>query len=197
MKKVFGILILLFAVMIFHSSANAQNNGHRIVGIGVNVLDITNIISGQGSTIYIPINVASAFRLEPFLGFNTISYDPEGDADESETNMQLGIGILPTIRRKNAVIYIGGRIGIAFGSEENKDSNGDVYRKNSDFSFGLGPVLGGEYYFNPHISLGGEMAISYRTSTYKTDYTNQFQDDEEDKISGIGTESKIFIRFYF
>ena len=197
MKKLVIILVLLITVLFVFNPAIAQDKEYRAFGIGVNVLDLSGIVYGDGATIYLPINLGPAFRLEPLLGFGTTSYDWEGDADDSETNMQLGLGIYPTIRRGSAVIYIGGRIVMGFGSEEDKDNNGDVYVEYSDFSFGIGPILGGEYYFNPHISLGGEMSIMFASTTTKTDYKNQFQDDEEDKITRIATNSMVFIRFYF
>ena len=189
MKKVSVIIILLFATMIFSSSAIAQDDGYRVFGLGVSVMEY--------GTVYIPINVAPSFRLEPFLGFDFTSYDWDGDADDSRSTVELGIGILPTIRKGSAVIYIGGRIGLAITSGEYKDSGGDVYVESTEASFWIGPVIGGEYYFNPHISLGGEMAISYGSSADETNYTSEFMDDEEDTISGIGTETAIFIRFYF
>ena len=197
MKKVTVFFLFLFLTIIFNNSLSAQDKEYRAFGIGVNVLDLSGVIYGDGATIYLPINLGPAFRLEPFLGFSSISYDWEGDADDSETNMELGLGIFPTIRKGSAVIYVGGRIGMAIGSEEDKDSNGDVWVEYSDFSFGIGPALGGEYYFNPHLSLGGEMSIMFVSMTDKTDYKSQFQDDEEDTITRIATESLIFIRFYF
>lgn len=197
MKRLALILVVFFTVLVFLNPVVAQDKEYRAFGIGVNVLDLGGIVYGDGGTIYLPINLGPAFRLEPMLGFSSTSYDYEGDADDSETSMQLGLGIYPTIRRGSAVIYVGGRIGIAFGSEEDKDNNGDVYVTYSDFSFGIGPILGGEYYFNPYLSLGGEMSIMFSSMTSKTDYDSQFMDDEEDSITRIATNSMVFIRFYF
>ena len=197
MKKLALILVVIFTVLVFLNPVVAQDKEYRAFGIGVNVLELSGIMYGNGATIYLPINLGPAFRLEPLLGFSSTSYDYEGDADDSETNTVLGLGIYPTIRRGSAVIYIGGRIVMGFGSEEDKDNNGDVYAEYSDFSFGIGPILGGEYYFNPHISLGGEMSIMFASTTNKTDYKDQFRSDEEDKFTRIATNSMIFIRFYF
>ena len=198
MKKVSVIIILLFTILIFSSTALAQDDGYRVFGIGVNVLDFNGLLAGNGGTIYIPINVAPVFRLEPYLGFNTTSYDYEGDDDESETGIQFGIGISGMIRRGSALIYIGGRIGFVFDSYEEKDMSGDVAYERSSASFGIGPILGGEYYFNPHVSLGGEASIIYRSTTRDVKYPNEpYMDGYETTTSGLGTESMIFIRFYF
>jgi len=197
MNKVTLILVLAVAVIVFINPATAQDKDYRTFGIGVNVLDLGGIMYGGGATIYVPINLGPAFRLEPLLGFGTTSYDWEGDADDEETNVVIGLGVYPTIRKGDAVIYIGGRIGLALASEEEKDNNGDVYVEYGDFSFGIGPVLGGEYYFNQYISLGGEMSIMFSSTTSKTDFKSEFQDDEEDSMTRIGTNSMVFIRFYF
>ena len=198
MKKALVLFLVMFILIMFNNPVNAQDNGYRAFGIGVNVLDISGILSGGGSTIYLPINLGPAFRIEPFLGLGTTSYDyKDSDADESYTSFQIGTGIYPTIRKGNAVIYIGGRLGVGFSSDEQKDSNGDVYVEDSDFTFGIGPVVGGEYYFNPHISLGGEASIMYSSTKNKRDYKDEFTPDREETDTYIGTGSMIFFRFYF
>ena len=198
MKKLSFILVVLITIIVFLNPAAAQDKEYRAFGIGVVALDLGGALDAAGgATILLPINIGPAFRLEPILGFGSISYDYEGKADDSESSMTIGLGIYPTIRKGSAVIYIGGRLGMAFGSEENKDNNGDVWVEYSDFSFGLGPVLGGEYYFNSHISLGGEMSIMFSSTTLKTDYDNPLADDEEDSVTRIATNSMVIIRFYF
>lgn len=194
MKKVSVILIILFAVLIVSNSAIAQDKAYRAFGIGVSITDLNG---WYGSAIHIPINLSPGFRLEPFIGFMTAAYDDDGEDDDSETGMQFGLGIYPTIRKGSAVIYIGGRTGIAFFSGEYKDNNGDVYVEESDFTFFIGPVLGGEYYFNPHFSLGGEVGIMLDVTGEEMNYTSEFQPDTEDAYVIIGTQGKLFIRFYF
>jgi len=197
MRKVSVIIILLFAVMILSNSAIAQDKAYRAFGIGVNVLDIEGIISGAGSTVYLPINLGPGFRLEPLLGFNINSEKYDNDSESSSNDVKLGLGIFPTMRKGNAVIYIGGRLGIAFGSSEYKNPNGDVTSDQSEFSFGLSPVIGGEYYFNPHLSLGGEMGIMFRSTTMTDKAISDFDEDEEDTEINIGTQGMVLIRFYF
>ncbi len=190
MRKILVTIIVISMLILLSNSVFAQDKAYRVFGLGVNIMDY--------GTVYIPINVASAFRLEPFVGFDFTSYEEFSNENEgSESDMQFGIGILPMIRRGSAVIYIGGRVGIAFYSDEYKNSDGDAIWEYSDFSFGIGPVIGGEYYFNPHISLGGEMSIMFQTFTNERNYTSEFQVDLEGGEVGIGTESAIFIRFYF
>ncbi|MBN1409053.1 MAG: outer membrane beta-barrel protein [Calditrichaceae bacterium] len=194
MKKVTLILVLVFAVMVFFNPVTAQEKEYRAFGIGINVLDLTGLNAGSGSTIYFPINVARGFRLEPLLGFNTEATDYDDENNESSySDFLIGLGIFPTIRKGSAVIYVGGRFGIKFGSGE-YTSPGDVTTEYSDFSFGIGPVLGGEYYFNPHLSLGGEMAIMYSSTVDKTDY--EFGDEEDTRVN-IETQGLVFVRFYF
>ncbi|MEJ2053532.1 MAG: outer membrane beta-barrel protein [Calditrichaceae bacterium] len=196
MRKV-SIFIVMFVVVLMFSTSSFAQNEYRPFGIGVNVLDLNGIMSGAGATVYLPINLAPGFRLEPLIGLNITSDEYDSGAEYSQTDMILGIGIFPTIRKGNAVIYVGGRVGIGLGSSESKNSNGDKTSDQSDFSFGLGPALGGEYYFNPHLSLGGEVSIMYRHTTMTDKAIFDYEEDQEDTESSIGTQGLVFIRFYF
>ena len=198
MKKALVILFVMLLLVMFSNPANAQDKEYRAFGLGVNLLDLSGLLSGNGASIYAPINLGPAFRIEPFLGFGTTSYDyKDSEADDSHSGFQFGTGVYPTIRRGNAVIYIGGRIGVYLSSDEYKNSQGDVDEEDSDFTFTIGPIVGGEYYFNPHISLGGEASIMYTHIHRKMDYKNELYTNDEETDTHIGTGSMIFFRFYF
>jgi hypothetical protein len=191
MKKLALILVVLFTVLFLFNTVFAQEKGYRAFGIGVNVIDY---MSGAGSTIYLPINLGPSFRLEPMLGISNYAEDNDDDSEYSDTDFTIGLGIYPTIRKGDAVIYVGGRLGMIISSSEYTNSF-DNTTKYSDFTFGIGPALGGEYYFSPHFSLGGEMAIMYHATTDKTEYENG--NDIEDTSAGFETQSLVFVRFYF
>jgi hypothetical protein len=156
--------------------------GHRPMwGIGISVLPFTagpNV--GPTAEIYVPINIAPQFRLEPSLGIFTA--DPNGDNNNS-SNVTIGIGgfwVKPLAQAFD--MYAGGRLKLNFSKQQNPAPIGDQ----SDTDVIIAAALGGEYYVVPHFSVGleGQFGL-YALGTVNGD------------TSGWATTGLAFMRLYF
>jgi hypothetical protein len=93
------------------------------------------------------------FRLEPSLGFSRFAID----GGQKGSDFNLGCGLLVPARLGKAVsLYAGGRLLLGFVSA----NNGAGFSA-SGVDFTLAAVAGGEWFADPHFSLGAEARIGY------------------------------------
>jgi len=136
MYKKILISSLLLASLSITSSASEENKLGLAVGL-----------SSDSTTLRLPIDIQSDFRIEPEFG---LSYS-NGD-DVSRTNLTIGSGFYvmkqPTSKTN---LYLGGKALIDYNSFD--------YDKGADDSttqFKMGGVFGFEYLFDKSFSIGGE-----------------------------------------
>ena len=149
-------------------------------GLGVGVsLDLTptsdfsllgNLkFSARTVNLHFPISVGRTFRLEPMVGYAHESQKITvngASIEASATVWRLGLGLLYQLRAHGDFqAYAGGRVGIRHRSQKASQSDPNnpppqsVKASQSD-KF-IAAVFGGEFYFSPHFSLGGEAQLSY------------------------------------
>lgn len=179
MKTVTRLAVVL-AALALGTSAHAQapataSSGRTQLGLGIAIAPLTPAPTIE---VYVPIQIAPNFRLEPSLGIST-NDAPTGGTDTSD--FTLGIGaffqnrVAPTVDA-----YVGGRLKLnrtSFDDGVNDDSGTDVI---------IAGAIGSEYYFVPKFSIGleGELGL-YQNSEISGD------------DSGFFTTGLAFLRMYF
>ena len=110
---------------------------------------IMNILDESGMkpspTVYYIHNLSNGKRIEPSLGYFSVS-------NESESNSMttLGLGYLKNkIQSNNFLTYWGGRFSLNIFSEDIEDI------------ISISPICGAEYSFSDHFSIGGETRFNY------------------------------------
>ncbi len=153
----------------------------------------------------IPIFIGSRFKLEPEFGILHISnqeetsteasdfspYFPTGTVKETFTQLRLAISAYyrhPVSERLE--IYVGPRVGIIRNSESMSTNGGEDSETLTHLS--LGAVLGGEYFFSTHFSLGGEVQFNYLN---RDEPENSFLSRQESSL--LNTHGSVLLRFYF
>ena len=195
-RKALAIVLLLFAV-----PAAAD------VGIGAS-------LSSDSRIAYLPLNLWSRFRLEPYLRAQKLesrasspdTQNPPGDfSSDAQT---LGVGIFGQSSPRDRVsIYYGARL-----AYERRESDvislvlgpaspfiePPTQRRKSD-GYTIVPTLGLEYFFTDRLSIGAEVGWEYtelddtitRTDTSGDVQTITTETDTQD------TQTNIVLRFYF
>jgi len=193
-KMIMSIIVL----MCFYGFSFAQSKTK--VGIGIAIIDMQQIfeaqLSGGGyfsSTITVPINASSTFRVEPELGFaiSTDEFKSGSFTDEETTSSwKIGVGLFGLKKFEIFTLYYGGRVG--FLTQSVTEDNGTDTDEMGSTGFYLAPALGGEHYFSDHFSLGGEAQIVYTSIA-----TEPEDGDWEQNLSVINTRVLVFVRFFF
>ena len=133
-----NIQFLAITLFLF-SNALAEGKGN---GFGFTIKDINtgSMNTEMLPSIYYVINIASGGRIEPNVGFLSLS----NDYNES-TLLTFGIGYLKNkTQSDNYSTYWGGR----FSMSSNSDSDTNLIT--------IAPICGAEYSFSDHVSIGGE-----------------------------------------
>jgi len=192
MKKASFIMLLVVTSFYLSNFLHAQEERSRI-GFGVSLGK--EIISSDGGltlldfpSFYVPINISSHFRFEPEIGY--YRYSESGEYGESSNEiLSIGCGIFLMTRKGKVDIYYGARLGLISTSYSYRYTwDGVDSYDDSKTDFYVGPVLGGEYFFTKHLSLGGEIQFNYISM-------GQW-DDGEGSESVIRTKPLIFVRLY-
>ena len=202
------------------SSMGAGASGMGTVGLGLNVSEsLSSFIStalggnGGGATVYVPINLATNFRLEPLFSVLTISDQEESFDDDGETEViqetdttlfGLGIGAFYMWQPGASTnLYGGGRLGFTYNEVENytEDRRGTSVDTSTTTAsrniFSVGGVVGGEYFFTPYISLGGEVGLALSLAGDPEVDPSPNDNDDEDTTTTFATTSSVLLRFYF
>ena len=185
--------LMAFSFIYAQERTNIKKNN---LGVGVTISDIKELFQfissdvGIAPTIFIPINISPTFRIEPEFGLYMSTLESNDESDKLKLgNLNLGIGFFPMINKKNIKIYYGPRVGLIYSSSN--EYYNDTKSEISGIGFYIAPVVGGEFYFAKHFSLGGEGQLKYSYSSLKED------DDEKGSSLILSTRTLVFIRFYF
>ena len=206
MKK----FLLSFMVVILFSTivtAFAQEAKQPQIGFGVSVVDVKDLIrilSGDGDispSIFLPINVSSKLRIEPEIGFFMVTSDDETKTQNEKNEdysdqFHVGIGIFPLKHLGSYTLYYGARLGYIHLSSYNEYDYGYKVRSESSSSgFYIAPGAGGEYFFNNHFSIGGE--VQFRFTSLSGEEKNDMNVTTDLSSSSISTRAIVLIRCYF
>jgi len=199
MKKVIFILLFVCISLLMVNPLQAQERlqaqeKRSSIGLGVSLgkeLYMPGLTMLDFPTFYLPITPSPNFRIEPEIGYYRYSGEFE-DYETTETYLTVGCGIFLISQRGNTNIYYGLRLGFIRVYEYDKWIwNGqDVYEEHrTDYYIGL--AIGGEYLFNKHLSLGGEIQVNFISIGQWSDSTGKHSE------SITRTKPLVFVRWYF
>jgi opacity protein-like surface antigen len=145
----------------------------RAVGLGVSLNPSAIIVDGSEGTlmlpvgfgnIHIPIIAGPHLKIEPEFGIwrTSSSYSGTGTSSSStSTLLRVGAGVFRFVRvGGGTALYVGPRVAMVRTSSSSTYSGGTPSSSHqTNWSFGL--AIGGEHFFSPHFSLGGEVQLNY------------------------------------
>lgn len=146
--------------------------------------------------LYVPIDLSSRLRLEPFVrhtsSSSTQTVDFGGEPTTFRSNGDLiegGVGLFGLAVPKESVrLYYGGRASY-FDSTSRSTS-----LRQSSYGYRITPTLGFEYLFSSRFSLGGEVGYYFESRNGETTTQGTIQESDSDNS---GTESYLILRYFF
>ena len=225
MKRFLVSSAVMAAAMMWCGTSFAQSGQVGLgVSVGNSVIDHVNLATNPSlgndslfghATLLVPLNLIPNLRIEPFLGFSTLSVTNERSAQnvdlttESTTSaLSLGAGVFYTYAPlANMGVYAGGRLGLVrLGSDRSVETVIPGGKRTDETSVSrldgvISLVVGGEVYLASYFSVGVEGAINIGIvgdEEIDPKPTNTDDDnDPETSIVAIGTGSALVARFYF
>lgn len=155
--KLVRIATILAVALCAATPAFSQEKSGRI-GIGVGLSDGSLT---PGTIVFVPLNLAPNFRVEPFLSIARVDIDANtiGIQAGKQSDVSIGAGAFYLARIVPQVqMYAGGRLAFNFHSFEENTVTPD---KEDRRDFILAAALGGEYLPHPRIALGAEIMLGY------------------------------------
>lgn len=191
------------AALAFAPAARAQQKEPVKVGLGLgmNVNQLVqpadlNSIGIAPVAIYVPIQIGSQFRIEPWLGFWTYSQNdfPGRNSDMSWHAWDLGVGGLWYFQPASPFgLYLGARLGLTFSGGES-----DPGFTFSETDVRILAVTGGEYFIAPRFSVGAEIQVGptfYGDPSFKDAVTGVTTTPDRGLISWQ-TNGILFFRYF-
>lgn len=192
MRKAIFILLFVCISLLMVNPLQAQEKRSSL-GLGVSLgkeLYMPGLTMLDFPTFYLPITLSN-FRIEPEMGY--YRYSGKFESWESkESYLTIGCGIFFISQRGNANIYYGVRLGFIRVYEYEKWIwNGQDVDEDHRTDYYYGPAIGGEYFFNKHLSLGGEIQVNFISIGQWSDSTGEHSE------SVTRTKPLVFVRWYF
>jgi len=201
--------LVLMAIFLFTSTISnyGQESKHSKLGFGISIADIKDLVrilssdADFSSSILLPIHVSSKLKIEPEIGFFiTDSEDNTKTQNEKSKDysdeFHVGIGIFPLKELGSYKLYYGLRVGYIHVSSYNEYNMGyPVRNESASNGFYLAPGLAGEYFFNNHFSLGGE--VQFRFTSLSGEEKNDMNVVTDLSSFSFSTRTLLLIRCYF
>jgi hypothetical protein len=162
-----ALLVLAGAAMIPSSCYAEEEADHGRVGLCAS-------LQGSQTDILVPLWLNESIVVEPAVVFTR--------AGGLATDWGAGVLLRYNVRSGVAVPYVGFRVGAMFLHPKDQESTTDLV---------LGPVVGGEYFFAPQLSLGVEAQINFAISD-KSSY--RFGNPNG---TNVNTATAVNVTFYF
>ena len=190
-------LSLIVALLCIPTEVTAQGT----VGVGLGLQntslfldDDIGIVNSLTPQVYVPVALSNSIVLEPSIGFLRLKQAQEsefGDVDMTATALRLGLGVLFVVAQpERGRIYAGPRAGILRLSSRSEFGGDESEMKRMDLLFSA--VLGGEFFFFPAFSLGGEAGLTYVSlGEEERDPDPGFEDESEASMLSLGTEFRV------
>lgn len=161
-------------------------------GVGVSLLE-------DGAAVYLPINLASHWRVEPVLSFER-EEKTQQDADTFYREMALGIGgfYRYSLAHDQADVYVGARLLVLRRDETEHKTNAlsRPHRLDSEYrGFQSNALVGIDFYFSRAFAIGGEVGLEY--TEYDVDFHDDMMGSDQASVSNTRTRSNLIARYYF
>ncbi len=217
MRRIWFLPFLLGAVLVTPLSAQRHRPGTVGLGIGLDAVPntVTSVFGfdadGRTGMILVPVQVATRIRLQPALGYWRFSQNVHDAVSRFEQNLTqwsagLALHYLFPLAQKTQT-YVGS--GIAFNrlseterTEISPSPPSKRTAKRTDIV--LSAIAGGEYFFAPRFSMGGEVQLQYlmagdvKTSVEPTPTPPPVPiPTPEFDASVVQTNGQLVIRWYF
>jgi hypothetical protein len=167
MRSTFRFAFVALAALALTTPASAQQGRPRLgIGVGISTFDfnLTTLATGFPASvpdsIYVPINLAPTFRIEPEVGAATLKQSSGSGVTSVETSVvSLGIGLFFLMPASPELdIYVGGRlVRTSFSSILKAPGSPDDKTEGADIR--VSPAVGGEYSLHRRFSLGAEVQL--------------------------------------
>jgi hypothetical protein len=206
-------LSLASLVFVAASTIGAQEPSTTTFGFGTTLNPAALVISDLNTlsvyptgfnNILFPIRTPG-YTIEPEVGFfRTSSSNPVqtgGATFQQETstftNTRLGVGILKHLeKRENLEPYFGPRLGIIRSTTSETSAFSSSSPSTTANSWYASGVLGAQYFFSRHFSLGGEAQLTY-TSVDSGQAPGSSSNAPDPTQTNIGTAALVTLRCYF
>jgi len=186
-------IFILFGLLYFLITGSVQ--AQTKIGVGVALFDIQQILmEGAGSTITVPVITSSTFRIEPELGYYSMTREHTFNGITTKDNtraLSIGAGIFLQKVYSEFTLYYGGRIGY-ISQKQTEEVTDEPTNESSNSGLYVAPAIGGEHNFSEHFSIGAEAELYYTPLT--NEVTGRAYDED---ISLLNLRGLVFFRFYF
>lgn len=196
----------LLAFAILANGAAAQSDGGVKVGFGVALnpiaiadmdLDASVLPVGLGN-FTVPIQIGSSLRFEPEFGIfrgHSESSSNGSTSKYTQSLMRYGLAAHYLFAGSESFRpYVGPRVGFIRQSSDQEFTGSTPYEsKRTDTYFGL--ALGGEYWFTPRFSLGGEVQVN-RIGIGDEEVTNEPAPSGSYDASFVSSNGVVAVKFY-
>jgi hypothetical protein len=146
---------------------------------------------------------AGPVTLEPEFGLFRFATKTTGSGFSSEenfSNLRIGVGVLAALaERGNLRPYAGPRVGIIRSSSHSSYSSGggtSEYTTKQTNTY-ISAVLGAQYFFSRHFSLGGEVQLTRVSFGDEKTEPPPSGTEPETSTSTIGTGGVVILRWFF
>ena len=194
------------AVLAAASAAQAQVPDHG-VGLGVSLNPAAIVAEGAEGTlllpagfgnIYLPIIAGPHLKFEPEFGIwrtSSSSSFAGSSSSSSSTLLRVGAGLFRFVRvGGGTALYVGPRV-VMIRESSSTSFTGSPGSSSHQTNWSFGLAIGGEHFFSPHFSLGGEVQLNYiSVGTEEQTPPPTFQPSASSSI--ITNNGLIFIRLY-
>jgi hypothetical protein len=158
----------------------------------VNALDVglgAGVGNWDSEYIYVPININSDFRVEPYLYHYKYDTDYKNPAvnDYNYSSTEVGLGLFKVNPAAESInVLIGARLGYY---EYESDWGPGSYSDSDGYS--IAPTLGFEYFMAPNLSVGAEASWIFSKGDGKDSSSGKW-DDEDNR-----TTTAVTMKYYF
>jgi hypothetical protein len=186
---------MMFFIVDLSAQDKSTSSEKFSIGLGIDIESFYNYeYLGPIASLNLTFDLFESLRLEPEIGFQKSDRYNENDKLESNSKrITAGLGGYWLFHLNNVTPFVGLRY---------SRSNYEYMRDNFDGTFNehytketiFGPVLGIEYRFTKHFSIGADFGYHYIKSNHQYVYRNS---DDNSLVKGNGTTSSIRFRFFF
>ena len=206
-SKLFSVLLL--SILIAISSVYTQESSAFKWGIGVASPFVQSqyvIPAYPNTVISIPMFFSRQFKLEPFISYSDFTDEQKREDETPYTldvnyqNVAVGVGLFYSKPINTTRLHFGVQFGYVRSKYEYKyvypndanitESNGDGYL--------ISPIIGGEYFFSEHFSLGGQVHFEWYSVSSDETTSSEFENRKyANSTTRKNTLGLIAVRFYF
>ena len=149
----------------------------------------------------VPIRVGQRLTLEPEFGIIRYSSSVSGSFGTSSSefsHMRVGVGVLASLGRRGGLVpYVGPRIGVTRFRTSSRYSGSTTEYKTSRDDWWVSGVVGGQYFFSPHFSIGGEAQVTRVSLGQEENEPPSGSTSSDYSTTILGTNGLLVLRVFF